>query len=353
MDKVFKARFIWTVVYWSILIMGGRIDDASAQNILGKGGSTSDSLKYIGHSFVKINTIDGTVIYIDPYAVHDFADSADIVLITHEHSDHNDLSCIRQKSTCQVIRAATAVKNNVFQSFTVGTVKITKISGVAAYNSQPRNKQWHVKYQCVGYLLEFDGIKLYHAGDTGNIPEMADLASQNITYALLPMDSIYTMSPAEATEAAAMIQAQHDIPIHTMPPPDSYSDAMVARFTSPNKMIVRPGSTIELLATPTNVANRQIPPADFRLEQNYPNPFNPTTMIRYALLTTSRVHLRIYDELGQVVADLVNAEQPSGRHQSVWNAAVSSGLYFYRLEATSLDKTGLRFVETKKMLLLR
>ena len=210
------------------------MNNASAQNIPG----TSDSLKYLGHSFVKIKTMDGTVIYIDPFTVHEYADSADIVLITHEHYDHNDLTCIKQRSTCQVIRSANANQNGVYQSFTIGNIKITKITGVAAYNNQPRNLTYHLKSQCVGYIVEFDGIKLYHAGDTGNIPEMADLASQNITYALLPMDGIYTMTPEEATQAAAMIQAKCDIPIHTMPPPDTYSDANVARFTSPHKLIV-------------------------------------------------------------------------------------------------------------------
>jgi hypothetical protein len=57
--------------------------------------------------------------------------------------------------------------------------------------------------------------------------------------------------------------------------------------------------------------------------------------------------------LGQVVKELINTEQQAGIQSVVWNANVSSGLYFYRLEATSLDNPSKRFVETKKMLLLR
>jgi L-ascorbate metabolism protein UlaG (beta-lactamase superfamily) len=297
-----------------------------------------DSLKYITHSFVKIKTSEGTVIYIDPYGVNEFADSADIVLITHEHSDHNDLTRIKQKSTCQVIRAANAIQGGVYQTFTIGTISI---KAVAAYNGN------HPKSSSVGYVVEFNGIKLYHAGDTGKIPEMADLASQNITYALLPMDGTYTVTPEVATEEAAMIQAQHDIPIHTMPPPDTYNDAFVARFTSPNKLVVRPGSSIELNAGTTSVKNDATLPLMFTLSQNYPNPFNPSTQIDFALQKSSFVSLKIFDALGREISTLVSGYLSEGNHTRHWNAgSMQSGVYFYRLQAGN-------FIETKKLVLLK
>jgi L-ascorbate metabolism protein UlaG (beta-lactamase superfamily) len=231
----YKSRMYgrWMMLSLMAFIIDGYFLSANAAN----GLSNSDTLKYIGHSFVKIKTLEGKVIYIDPFNVNEFADSADIVLITHEHSDHNDLTRVHQKAGCQVIRSANVNMSGVYKSITVGNIKVT---GVAAYNSN------HVKNACVGFVIEFDGIKIYHAGDTGKIPEMAELAGQDITYALLPMDGIYTMTPEEATQAAAMIHAHQDIPIHTMPPTDTYSDAIVARFTSPNKLIVRPGESIEI-----------------------------------------------------------------------------------------------------------
>jgi hypothetical protein len=94
-------------------------------------------------------------------------------------------------------------------------------------------------------------------------------------------------------------------------------------------------------------------PAEFALGQNYPNPFNPSTTIQYVLPTRSTVRLVIYNILGQVVKELVNTEQQAGYQSVVWNANVSSGLYFYRLEATSKDDPSKRFDETKKMILLR
>jgi hypothetical protein len=83
------------------------------------------------------------------------------------------------------------------------------------------------------------------------------------------------------------------------------------------------------------------------LEQNYPNPFNPSTSISFTLPSKSFVSLKVFDLLGREVATLVNEQKPAGTYTQKWNAAnVSSGIYFYRLQA---DK----FTETKKLVLLK
>jgi L-ascorbate metabolism protein UlaG (beta-lactamase superfamily) len=297
-----------------------------------------DSLTYYGHSFVKIKTAQGMVIYIDPFDVNAYADSADAVLITHEHSDHNDIGRVRQKPACRIIRAADAVSGNAYAAFAVGPVTI---QGFPAYNS------YHAKASSVGFIVSFNGIKLYHAGDTGSITEMADLTGQHITYALLPMDGVYTMTPEAATAAAATIQAVHDIPIHTMPPPDTYSDAIVGRFASPNKLALRPGSTIDLAAAVTGVAGTAAAPAGFRLDQNYPNPFNPSTRIAFNTPARGFVSLNVFDLLGRKVAALVSEDLSAGAHTIEWTAiGMPSGAYFYTLEAG-----GCR--ETKRLIILK
>jgi outer membrane protein assembly factor BamB len=100
-------------------------------------------------------------------------------------------------------------------------------------------------------------------------------------------------------------------------------------------------------------SNGTPPPSVYTLVQNYPNPFNPSTKIQYGLPARSSVRLVIYNILGQAVAELVHAEQAAGIQSVVWNASVASGMYFYRIEATSLDGSNKRFAETKKMLLLK
>jgi len=95
-------------------------------------------------------------------------------------------------------------------------------------------------------------------------------------------------------------------------------------------------------------------PGEFALAQNYPNPFNPTTAISYQLPTSSRVMLKVYNVLGQVVQTLVDGMQDAGYKFAEWNAAaVPSGVYFYRLEATSTSDPGKTFVQVRKSLLLK
>jgi hypothetical protein len=103
----------------------------------------------------------------------------------------------------------------------------------------------------------------------------------------------------------------------------------------------------------TSVDKREDVPTTFIVEQNYPNPFNPSTTIRYSLPSSANVKLSVYDVLGRAIGTLVNGEQSAGWKEARWNANVSSGLYFYRLEATSLSDPSKQFVATRKMLLLR
>ena len=104
------------------------------------------------------------------------------------------------------------------------------------------------------------------------------------------------------------------------------------------------------LPAPVQIQTR---PEAFALANNYPNPFNPATTIKYALPEASSVTLEIYNVVGQVVRTLVADHQNAGRYVVQWDAtnesghSLSSGIYFYRLEA------GGEFLEVKKMLLLK
>ena len=106
------------------------------------------------------------------------------------------------------------------------------------------------------------------------------------------------------------------------------------------------------LALPAPV-QLQTRPEAFALANNYPNPFNPATTIKYALPQAADVELTVYNVVGQVVRTLVAEHQSAGRYVVEWDAAndsghsLSSGMYFYRLEASG------EFLETKKMLLLK
>ncbi len=88
-------------------------------------------------------------------------------------------------------------------------------------------------------------------------------------------------------------------------------------------------------------------PSKYELDQNFPNPFNPSTNIRYSIVKTSKVTLKIYDILGRLVQTLVNTVQAPGQYTVSFNALnLASGVYFYQISAGS-------FIATKKLMLLK
>lgn len=193
-------------------------------------------LKYLGHSSIKLKMTEGAVIYIDPYAGDDYSEAADLLLVTHSHSDHANIDRVKLKDGGKVITYKDAFKDNKYQSFEIPGLRVT---AVPAYNKN------HPKDSCFGYVLEFDGIRLYHAGDTSKISEMEELSKLNITYALLPIDGVYNMGPEEAAEAAKIIGAKYNIPIHTGPD-GIFSEKNISLFNVDNRIIMRPGDTIVL-----------------------------------------------------------------------------------------------------------
>jgi hypothetical protein len=92
-------------------------------------------------------------------------------------------------------------------------------------------------------------------------------------------------------------------------------------------------------------------PSAFELDQNYPNPFNPSTTIHYSLAKSGQVSLRVYNLIGNEVGTLVNGYQEAGVYSVSFGSSketfsLSSGVYYYRLEAGS-------FVSTKKLILVK
>ncbi len=88
-------------------------------------------------------------------------------------------------------------------------------------------------------------------------------------------------------------------------------------------------------------------PLSYLLNQNYPNPFNPTTVISYAIPKDGFITLKIYNMLGQEVANLYQGFQKAGSYHANFDASkLASGMYLYKLQTNN-------FTETKKMLLLK
>lgn len=193
-------------------------------------------LLFQGHGSFRITSTDNIVIYVDPYAGEGYDVPADIILVTHQHYDHNAIDKVTKKENCTIIQSYDAIKDGVHQIFTVSGVKI---KAVEAYNSN------HKKEECVGYIIEVDGLKIYAAGDTSTTEDMKKIKDLNLDYAILPIDGVYNMGPEEATKCAEIIDARFSIPIH-MKEGELFDEEMVKKFTAKNRIIVRANEEIEL-----------------------------------------------------------------------------------------------------------
>ena len=88
-------------------------------------------------------------------------------------------------------------------------------------------------------------------------------------------------------------------------------------------------------------------PAKFELSQNFPNPFNPTTTISFTLPQSGDVTLKVYNAIGEQVAELINGFKEAGVHTINFDGSeLRSGVYFYRLKSEQK-------VENRKMILLK
>jgi L-ascorbate metabolism protein UlaG (beta-lactamase superfamily) len=174
-----------------------------------------DKIHWLGHSsfFIESSKVN---IYIDPFKLKDDLPKADIILITHDHFDHcsgEDVKKIHQFDTIIVGPKAIASK----LSYPIKTIKPGElmrlddvvIDAVHAYNP---DKKLHPKSDdYLGYIVSVDNTKIYHAGDTGYIPEMKNIKAD---ICLLPIGGTYTMDAKEASQAADMINPKIAIPMH-------------------------------------------------------------------------------------------------------------------------------------------
>jgi len=201
-------------------------------------------LLFQGNASVRLTAKNGTVIYIDPVYGEGYDLPADIILATHEHSDHVNYDLIKQisKKNCTIITNIEALKNKKYNTF---KIKGLTIEAVEAYNAN------HHHTIGVGYIITIDGIQVYHAGDTNKTAQMETFPERNLDYVLLPCDGIFNMDAEKASECAELIGGKNNIPIHTGPfnrsgIPDLLNKQIAERFKAPNRLIIEPGEEIEL-----------------------------------------------------------------------------------------------------------
>ena len=181
---------------------------------------------FIGHGTLMFKFND-LVIHIDPVMREaDYASmpDADLILVTHEHGDHLDLTAINHimKENSRVVMTQTCLEQledfqaNVFKNGDGGTIHGIEIRAIPAYNVEHKRSNgspYHPKGVGNGYILSFGETNVLIGGDTENIPEYKKL-NLDIDIAFLPMNIPYTMTPEMVTDAALALQPEILYPYH-------------------------------------------------------------------------------------------------------------------------------------------
>ncbi len=185
-------------------------------------------LKKIIHSSFLIQW-NGKIIYIDPWSHDDQIDfssypKADYIFITHEHFDHCDPQVVNVLSKDDTI---IVVNERVKEELIIDNLELIipnanyefgdlKVGTVPAYNVNKFRSPgilFHPKENNgVGYILNLSGTRIFHMGDTDNIPEFSNVT--NVDVLLAPVSGTYVMTPEEAAEAVKVINPKIVVPIH-------------------------------------------------------------------------------------------------------------------------------------------
>lgn len=181
------------------------------------------AITFIGHGTLMLE-FNGKVIHVDPvsqYADYESMPKADLVLITHEHGDHLDpkaIDAIKKEATRIVLTESCSPKYTGTDVMKNGDTKVfgtITVEAVPAYNLRNMRSDgtpFHPKGRGNGYVIRFADKKVYIAGDTENVPEMADLV--DIDVAFLPMNLPYTMTPEMCADAARLFHPKVLYPYH-------------------------------------------------------------------------------------------------------------------------------------------
>ena len=193
-------------------------------------------LLYQGHGSFRLTANNGSIIYFDPYAGEGYDAPADIILVTHEHDDHNQIKLCAQKPDCRIITNSEALSGDRHNSFDAGGIHIQAVEA---------KNMMHNPEKCAGYIITIDGVKIYASGDTSRTEQMGTFAAMGLDYAILCGDGIFNMGLKEAAECARLIGAKHNIIIH-LKPGALFSHKKAEKWDAPNKLIIEPGQEIDL-----------------------------------------------------------------------------------------------------------
>ncbi|PKP35451.1 MAG: metal-dependent hydrolase [Bacteroidetes bacterium HGW-Bacteroidetes-17] len=182
------------------------------------------TITFIGHASIMFK-FQEMIIYVDPSSSSGSSfenlPKADLILITHNHGDHldaktlklivnDDTEYISNKTSFGTLAKGKIIANN--ESITMDGLFIEAVPAYNIKHLRNTGEPYHPKKDGNGYVLTFGDKRIYVAGDTENVPEMANL--KNIDIAFLPMNIPYTMTPEMVKDAALLFKPKVIYPYH-------------------------------------------------------------------------------------------------------------------------------------------
>lgn len=216
-------------------------------------------IKYLGHSAFVLTTNEGTRIVLDPYqaGAYDGAvgyppinETAEIVLLSHNHPDHNYAKAVTGKP--QVISSAGS-----------RSVKEVKVTGLSTFHDESRGSQ---RGKNIAFTVEADGLRVTHLGDLGHMlseKEVEQIGKPDVV--LVPVGGFYTLDASGATKMAERLSPRIVIPIHYKTECLDFPIAPVDAFLKGKENVKRLGQEVEL-------TKQSLPPAQEVWVLQHPSP---------------------------------------------------------------------------------
>lgn len=211
------------IIFSLVILMGCKNEHHTYEMDRIEAGSTEVDITFLGHGTLMFSAAD-QITHIDPvsrYADYTQLPKANLILITHSHGDHLDTATVRLLETpgtrivcprdvADILGRGTVMKNG--DTLTLAGMEIVAVPAYNLVHKRPDGEFYHPRGVGNGYVLTIGNQRIYVAGDTENIPEMAHLG--RIDIAFLPMNLPYTMTPEMVVDAVKMVKPAVLYPYH-------------------------------------------------------------------------------------------------------------------------------------------
>lgn len=200
-----------------------------------------NNLVWLGHATFRVDK--DIIVYFDPFQI-DEGKKADLILVSHKHSDHcskqdilkilkKDTVIVTEKDSAEILGMDNVIVLEPNQSV---EVKGVKIKAVRAYNVDkpfhPKENDW------LGYVVDFGDLTIYHAGDTDIIEEMKDIQCDIALVPLFPGDK-YVMNPVDSGKSTFYFKSKYVVPMHYGTIGGDESDAQIMKENANPKSVVK------------------------------------------------------------------------------------------------------------------